>query len=217
MSARWIGMAIWALVFASALLWADVIRRAATPAPKPAASPQSPVVAPVDLARLLGKEAPPPPPVTESQPVASARMQLIGVVSPLEEPESDEGVALIAIDGKPAMAYRVGMAVDGDTVLQAIEARGARLGPRGGAALVALSIAPPAAATSSLAPTMATGTSPALPVAARSLPMAPPPPMATPPQPDTGNPPPFGGPPPATAGTLIADTPARRKMPTATR
>jgi general secretion pathway protein C len=85
------------------------------------------------------------------QPAPDARFQLIGVVSPRGPSSSREGLALIAVDGKPAKAFRIGAAVTGDTVLQAVRQRGATLGPRGGAAQVALELAaPPAAATGTL-------------------------------------------------------------------
>jgi general secretion pathway protein C len=109
-----------------------------------------------DLTRVFG---PDPVAVVEAaapEPVADARFQLIGVVSPRGAGDSSQGLALIAVDGKPAKAYRVGSVVDGQTVLQSVRARGAALGPRGGSAQVALEIAPPvAAATGSFADTSA--------------------------------------------------------------
>ncbi|MDP3083886.1 MAG: type II secretion system protein N, partial [Rubrivivax sp.] len=80
-------------------------------------------------------------------PVADARFRLLGVVAPRSPRASGEGVALIAVDGKPPRAYRVGAVVDGEHVLQAVQARSASLGPRGGAAVVALQIPPPQAAS----------------------------------------------------------------------
>ena len=55
------------------------------------------------------------------------------------------GVALISVDGKAPKAYKLGAVVDGQNVLQAVNARGVSLGPRGGPALVALNIPPPQA------------------------------------------------------------------------
>jgi general secretion pathway protein C len=126
----------------------------------PAAPPQALVVetgngARGDLTRLLGAE---PVVVAEAAPPAAAndaRFQLLGVLSPRMPAAAKEGLALIAVDGKAAKAYRVGAVVDGDTVLQAVRARGASLGPRGGAANVSLDIAPPAApAVGTLPPAM---------------------------------------------------------------
>jgi hypothetical protein len=99
-----------------------------------------------DLSRLLGADVPPAPPVEVQVAAADARFQLIGVVSPRAAQAGHEGLALIAVDGKPARALRVGAVVDGRNVLQAVGAGSATLGPRDGAAWVVLSLAPPAGA-----------------------------------------------------------------------
>ena len=152
----------WALVLCSAVAWALKLFVIAPPLPQ--RTPVAVAAAPAggDLTRLLGADAPPPVAATAPEPAADARFQLIGVVSPRGAQAAREGLALIAVDGKPAKAFRVGAAVDGDNVLQSVVARGATLGPRGGAALVALRITPPEAA--------ATGTLPAA-----GLPVPPPP------------------------------------------
>ena len=158
MLARWWSFAVWALVAGSALFWG--LRLFVT-------APQVPVQAGVaelgggargDLTRVFGPDPVAVVQATEPEPVADARFQLIGVVSPRGGGGGgggggarSQGVALIAVDGKPAKAYRVGSVVDGQTVLQSVRVRGAELGPRGGAALIALDLAPPvAAATGSL-------------------------------------------------------------------
>lgn len=99
----------------------------------------------VELAPVVAEAAAPPP---------DARYQLIGVVAPRGgQGAAGAGVALIAVDGKPARAYRVGAVIDGATVLQSVQARGAALGPRGAPALVSLQMPPlPVAATSTLPP-----------------------------------------------------------------
>lgn len=128
-----------------------------------------------DLSRLLGAE---PVVVAQAAPaavVADDRFQLLGVVSPRASAAAREGLALIAVDGKAAKAFRVGSVVDGNTVLLAVRARGASLGPRGGTANVALEIAPPAAA--------AVGT---LPPAVEGQPSMPRAPGLIPPQPMGG-------------------------------
>lgn len=142
-------LAVWLLVGLSAVYWG--LKLFVRPAPVP---PQAGTVATTqalrgDLTRLLGT-APEPEADEASQPaVAAARFRLVGVVAPRSPRAAAEGVALIAIDGKPARAYRVGAAVEGDLVLQTVRARGADLGARGaGAPAVALSIQPlPPAAT----------------------------------------------------------------------
>jgi general secretion pathway protein C len=86
-----------------------------------------------DLTRLLGAAAPEPVAVPEATvaPEMASRFRLVGVVAP-KSPRRLEGLALIAVDGKPAKAYRVGAAIDGNLVLQSVHARGAALGMRGG-------------------------------------------------------------------------------------
>ena len=57
---------------------------------------------------------------------AASRMALQGVIAS----GSRAGTALIAIDGKPAKAFRVGSRVDGDLLLQAVKPREALLAPQ---------------------------------------------------------------------------------------
>jgi general secretion pathway protein C len=61
-----------------------------------------------------------------ASPAASAysRLTLVGVVADAHS----AGLALIAIDGKPAKPFRVGATVDGSLVLQSVGARKATLG-----------------------------------------------------------------------------------------
>jgi general secretion pathway protein C len=151
MSARWWAFGVWAVVAACAAYWG---LRLFAPG---RAVPADAVVAPTgasprgDLARLLGAD-----PVTAATeaPAAptNARFQLLGVVAPRTDAASREGVALIAVDGKPPRAYRVGAPVEGETVLQSVRARGASLGPRGGVAQVSLEIPPPPAASTGTLP-----------------------------------------------------------------
>lgn len=166
MTARWWALGLWALVAASALYWGLRLFTPAKPLP-PQTGVASLNAAPRgDLTRLFGVDAPPPP--VEAAPPPSTRFQLVGVVAPRGGAQG--GVALIAVDGKPARAYRVGATVEGDTVLQQVRQRGASLGPRDGVANVSLEIPP-------LAPA-ATGTLP--PAGGGVVPVAPPPPMARP-------------------------------------
>lgn len=147
---------MWALAAGSALFWGlKLFARA------PAAPPQTELAVPGaglrgDLTRLLGVD--PPPPVVVAAPAApppDARFALIGVVSPRPAQAVREGVALIAVDGKPARAYRVGAAVEGETILKSVSARGATLGPRQGSAEISLNLAPPAPAQTGNLPGLA--------------------------------------------------------------
>lgn len=144
----------WALVAAAALFWGLRLFVSA-----PAVPPSTPVAAigPAgrgDLTRLLGNDPPPPVVALEAEAAPDARFQLIGVVAPRAQSAAREGVALIAVDGKPARAYRVGAVIDGQTILKSVAARGAMLGPRDGAAQVTLNLAPPAAATTGSLPSL---------------------------------------------------------------
>lgn len=120
---RLVSLAFWAMAAASLVwwglrLWGD---------PSPAMSMiQAPVVTsmPVTdasaLARLLGAAAPAGP---AAAPAAISRFVLLGVVAS----PSKRGTALIAVDGKPGRAFRVGSKVDEGIVLEAVEPRKARL------------------------------------------------------------------------------------------
>ena len=155
MSARWWTLGAWALAAASALFWG--LKLFVKP---PAAPPQTQLAEPgaglrSDLTRLLGVDPPPPAVAAAAEPAPDARFALLGVVSPRAVQAAREGVALIAIDGKPARAYRVGAVVDGQNVLKSVSARGATLGPRDGASLIALNLAAVAPASTGTLPTPA--------------------------------------------------------------
>jgi general secretion pathway protein C len=151
MAARLMTAVVWAVVAAAAAYWGLqlFIRGPAAPA-HALAAPQA-VPAAADWSRIFGievqpvvaAEPPPPPPDT--------RFQLLGVVAP-RQAAGGLGVALIAVDGKPPKAYRVGSAVDGDTVLQSVQTRGANLGPRGGPARAILQLPPVSAVGAAAAP-----------------------------------------------------------------
>ena len=152
MLARWWSFAVWALVAGSALFWGLRLFVKAPQAPVQTSVAELGAGARGDLTRVFGPDPAPVVQAAEPQPAADARFQLIGVVSPRGGGTDSQGLALIAVDGKPAKAYRVGSVVDGQTVLQSVRARGAALGPRGGVAQVALDIAPPAAAATGALP-----------------------------------------------------------------
>ncbi len=154
--------AVWALVAGAALFWGLKLFVTAPQAPRETTVVQAGAGARGDLTRLFGVDAPPPVAVAAAQPAVDARFQLVGVVSPRSSQAANEGLALIAIDGKPAKAYRIGAAVDGGNVLQSVQARSASLGPRGGASLVSLQIpALPLPATGSL-PSLGGGAAPTI-------------------------------------------------------
>lgn len=141
MSTRWWTFLVWAVVAASAVYWG--LKLTVRPLQAP---PQTVLAQPSDglrgdLSRVLGADTPPPAPVQAVQaPIADTRFTLVGVLSPRTATARREGVALIALDGKPAKAYKVGALVEGDKVLQSVGARNVTLGPKGGPAVVALSL-----------------------------------------------------------------------------
>jgi len=142
MVSRIAAFVIWAAVAASIVFWA--LRLSSEPLAVPA---HATVVAMNsgfngNLQRVLGTDAVAAPSSTMAAAPAPAdpRFKLIGVVAPRSAAASGEGLALIALDDKPARPYRVGAVVEGDMVLQAVHSRGATLGPRGQAAQVDLSL-----------------------------------------------------------------------------
>lgn len=162
MSARWWTLLVWALVAASAMAWGFRIFVRPLPVPPQARVAGNDAPGLGDLSRLLGADTPLAVAQATPEPAADARFKLIGVVNPRSPQAAREGVALIAVDGKPARAYRIGAVVDGANVLQRVEARGASLGPARGPAAIALRLPPPAAAAtgalpSALAPVLPRG------------------------------------------------------------
>ena len=137
---RWVTFGVWVGVAACAAFWALKVFVRPLPVPSSARTVADAQALRGDWSLVLGNtpEAAPAPVVA-----ASSRFKLIGVVAPRAERAAAEGLALIAIDGKPPKAYRVGAAVDGDLVLQRVHARGADLGVRDAAAAsVALDVPP---------------------------------------------------------------------------
>jgi general secretion pathway protein C len=159
MAARWAAFGIWAVVAASALFWGLRLSARGPLVPPHAADAGDAGAVAGDLSRVLGATPPTAAPVAAPPPQA-ARYRLIGVVAP--RAASATGVALIAVDGQAAKAFRVGAPVDGDTVLKAVRQRAAELGPRSGAASLVLELpALPAAATGVPVAAAANGIAPA--------------------------------------------------------
>lgn len=130
---------VWAVVAAAAMFWA--LRLAVRPASAPAyaSAEQGSLVASVDLSRLLGATPAAAPAAAAPPPPEASRFQLAGVVAPRTE-DSPEGIALIAIDGKPPKHFRVGGKVDGDWVLQSVGRRSASIGPAQGEPIAVLEL-----------------------------------------------------------------------------
>lgn len=120
---------IWAVAAASVVAWGLRLSAvsASTRLPAPAPLPGDITPDASALARVLGAVAAAPDAVVQAG--AASRYALVGVVAA----RSQQGAALIAVDGKPPRPYRVGGKVDDGLVLQAVEPRRARLGPDTGA------------------------------------------------------------------------------------
>lgn len=199
MKARLIAFVIWAAVAASAMFWALRLGASSPTAPAHTVAAGAAAAPRGDLTRLFGAApvAPADPNVVVQTPLSS-RFKLLGVAAPRQGGDVT-GLALIAVDGKPARSYAVGAAVDGDLLLQSVHARGARLGARGAAAQVTLDLpALPLPATGSLP--LASTQAPPLGMAPGSIatlpmPGVPPQVVAVPLEPNQGEPIPVPPPP----------------------
>jgi len=188
MLSRFAAFVIWASVAASLVFWAARLLATPTPVPPHATLVSMATASKGDLARLFGSSAEAPTPVNDPEPTVSTdtRYELVGVVAPRSAAARAEGLAVIAFDGKPARAYRVGTAVDGELVLLKVHSRGASLGAAGQAPQINLElplVPPPTRGSLPILPTV--GGAPAgsdLPVPAQGGLGGPmPPPQALPP------------------------------------
>jgi general secretion pathway protein C len=149
MTARLLAFVVWAAVAATAVFWALRLLASAPPAPPNTVAAATPGLARGDLSRVFGAE-----PVATAAPAAAApsRFHLVGVVAPKPGTPPRSAVALIAVDDKPARAYRVGALVDDRLVVQGVQGRGVSLGPRGAPAEVQLELPPLAPAATGTLP-----------------------------------------------------------------
>ena len=143
MASRLFALFVWAAVAASLAFWG--LRWIARPAgvPSNASSVSLDGGAHGDARRLLTGPAPANGAPVVDQGVASvlaSRLKLIGVVAP--RTGTDQGVALMSIDGKPPRAIRVGGIVDGEMTLLSLTQRGAQIGPSQGPTVVSLDLPP---------------------------------------------------------------------------
>lgn len=171
MLARLCAFVIWALVAATAVFWGLRLFVAAPAAPAHAVPVGETAVLRGDLSRLLGS-APVALAAAVGTPEAASRFRLIGVMAPRAVAASavnGAGVALIAVDGKPAKAYAVGARLDGEVMLQSVSLRAASIAMGPGQAPVLLELAP--------LPPPATGTLPALLPQGQALASPPPAPL----------------------------------------
>lgn len=140
MLARLFAFAIWTAVTASLMFWA--LRLFVTPQRAPAFT-----VSAIDgqgmrgdVARVFGSTPTTAErPVAVTPPPAASRFKLVGVAAPRESSMAG-GVALIAVDGKPARAITVGRSIDDGWVLQSVHRGGARLSSNLGASTIDLEV-----------------------------------------------------------------------------
>ena len=189
-------MLIWALVAASAAVWG--LRLGAQPRPVPPSAAVAVFAPPAggDLSRLLG-QAPPPAPVAAVVAPAESRFKLLGVVAP-RGGQVGTGLALVAVDGKPARAVGVGHELEPGLRVLRVGHRDVELGAQRGAPAMTLSL--PAMAEASrgrLGETMSglAPQNPALPVVNAGTPVLAVPPGLRPPAFGMGGPVPAGLPP----------------------
>jgi general secretion pathway protein C len=153
MLARLSAFVIWGLVAATAIFWALRLWVQAPGAPEYTVAVGSVGAVSSDLTRLLGttSSAVAAAPI----PQAASRFKLFGIMAPdaRRAAVSQGGLALIAVDDKPARAYAVGTPIDDGLVLQSVSLRTASIGPAEGETTLRLELpALPAAATGTLAP-----------------------------------------------------------------
>lgn len=201
MKARLTAFVIWAAVAASAMFWILRLGASSPAAPSHTVAVNVAALPHGDLTRVFGAAPVRAPTGSDGavQTPLSSRFKLLGVAAPRQGGDR-AGLALIAVDGKPARSYAVGATVDGDLMLQSVHLRGAKLGARDAAPQVTLDL--PA-----LLPA-ATGTLPAglslvAPTGALGLPaplagIAPPTSMMAPADSSQAEPVPVPVPPPAT-------------------
>lgn len=175
MTARLFAFVIWAALAASVVAWALRLGAGSQPVPAHAVVVADNAAHAGDLTRLLGADAPVAVAAAPAVP-GSARLKLLGVVAARAEAAHQAGVAVIAVDGRPARPYRVGGAVDQDLVLLEVRQRSASLGPPAGPASVKLELPALTAAATGTRPTAVNGALPGLQPRPMGRPVPPPPP-----------------------------------------
>lgn len=149
---------VWAACAATAVYWGLRLTSGTLPVPPQAYAGGADTVLRGDAGRLLGVVAASEADAdVAAMPGLESRFKLIGVVASTVSPTAG-GLALIALDDKPARAYRIGAAIDSGMVLQAVQSREVRIGMPGGPASVVLTLQGlPPAATGTLPSAQSTG------------------------------------------------------------
>lgn len=132
MKARIAAFVVWALAAAGAVYWA--LRLLAAPAGLPPSVETVSMAGALkgDIARLFASPAAAPDATPmAAEPALASRFKLIGVVAG-QAPDRGEGIALLAVDGKPPRPYRIGASLGDDLVVQQVASRSVALGPAAG-------------------------------------------------------------------------------------
>lgn len=142
MLARISAFVIWSLVAGAAAFWLLRLTTSSPQAPTFAVAVGKSTVVRGDLNRLFGAPA---TLVAAAEPVpeAASRFKLVGVMAPRSKDAQSvagSGLALIAVDGKPAKAFTVGAPLDSGLVVQSVGLRTASIGPARGARSMLLEI-----------------------------------------------------------------------------
>jgi general secretion pathway protein C len=159
MSARIPAFVVWSLAAACAVYWA--MRLLIVPVGLPGSVQPVSITGALqgDVAALFA--SPQAPSAPRAVTALASRFRLIGVMSPKTTAQTPprnaergrgQGIALIAVDGKPPRPYRVGAALDDALVLLSVTPRSASIGPAGGEALLQLDVAPLTAAATGARP-----------------------------------------------------------------
>lgn len=159
MSARIAAFVLWAAVAAGLMYWLLRVGVAAPALPANAHPVSTAAVLRGDVARLFADPALPqtgaPAPV---EPGLASRFKLVGVMAPKPGGRPvGQGIALIAVDGKPPRPYRVGRPLDDTLVLQSVAARSVTIGPRDGQPALQLDLPPLPVPATGAPPPMASG------------------------------------------------------------
>jgi general secretion pathway protein C len=148
MKMRLLAFVIWAAVAASAVFWLLRLWTSSPTAPSYTVPVTTSAAPRGDLTAVLGAPPAAKQAAAPVEPALASRFKLLGVAAPREGGDST-GLALIAVDGKPARGFKVGAVIDGELVLQSVHPRGAALGTKGAAPAVSLELPPVAGAQSS--------------------------------------------------------------------
>ncbi len=121
MLSRSVAFLVWALVAGTCVFWGTRLLARPAGSGAPVVAMDSGMTANADVSRLLGAAPPAELEPVEAAPQISSRFRLTGVVAP--KSSSDQGLALISVDGNPPRVYRVGAAIDGDLMLREVHLR----------------------------------------------------------------------------------------------